>query len=169
VSSITEPIEQPGTDASVASNSASVPRNEVPSVPALRVVSYEALIWVMPPPKKSSTRRKKVMKTDPVTYGPADFASDSIWDQFLTQLASTVDSLASLLALPSLEWRWQKPANSLWVPLRGESGYASFLRKLRDARGSPCVIFRMDAPSTPLPTLPATTAQTVSYFLILGF
>ena len=107
MSSITEPIEQPGTDASVASNSALVPRNETPSVPALHVISYKALIWVMPPPKKSSTRRKKVMKTDPVTYGPADFASDSIWDQFLTQLASTVDSLASLLALPSLEWRWQ--------------------------------------------------------------
>jgi hypothetical protein len=132
-------------------------------------VSYKVLIWVVLPPKKSSSHRKKLTKTDPLTYGPADFVSDCVWVEFLTQLAGAVDSLPSLLALPSLEWRWQKPANSLWVPLRDESGYASFLRKLRDARGSPCVIFCMDAPSTPPPTLPATTAQTVSYFVILSF
>jgi len=44
VSSITEPIEQPGTDALVASNSALVLHNDAPSMPALCVVSYEALM-----------------------------------------------------------------------------------------------------------------------------
>ena len=119
---------------------------------------------MVPPSKKSSTRKKKVLKTDPITYGPADFVSDWTWTQFLAQLAGIVDSLPTLLALPSLEWRWQKPANSLWVPLQDESGYSSFIRKLRDARGTPSAIFQMDAPVAPPPT-----AHVVSGISSFGF
>ena len=90
--------------------------------------------------------------------------SDQTWTQFLAQLAGIVDSLPTLLALPSLEWRWQKPANSLWVPLWDESGYSSFIWKLPDARGTPSAIFQMDAPVTPLPT-----AHVVSRISSFGF
>jgi hypothetical protein len=162
ISNVTELIGQPGTEVLAVSNPVPAVRDEAHNAPAPRVVTCESLIWVIPPPKKSSSRKKKVTKTDPVTYGPADFVSDSTWAQFLAQLAGIVDSLPSLLALPSLEWRWQKPANSLWVPLQDENRYSSFIRKLHDARCAPSVIFRMDAPAAPQPTAPTPATPVVS-------
>jgi hypothetical protein len=139
--------------------------NEAPSAPVLHVVAYEALIWVIPLSKKlSAHKQKKVAKIEPVKYGPADFVSDRTWAQFQTLLAGLVDTLPTSLTLPSLEWRWQKLANSLWVPLRDEGGYLSLLQKLHEMKGSPYVIFQMDAPVAPVPTTPAAPPQVASVF-----
>jgi hypothetical protein len=151
----------------VTSNSGSVNRVDAP-IPALRVVQYEALIWVTPPPKKTSSRKKMVAKLDPITYGPADFTSECVWPEFLTQMAHIVDSSSHLLTVSSFEWRWQKPANSLWVPLRDESGYTSFLRKLHAVKSSPYIIFRMDAPAVPVP-LPLLPPNVPAQVDILAF
>ena len=163
-SRISELIDQSRTEVPATPNSASVVCDQACNILVLRVITYETLISVVLPSKKSSTHKKKVLKTDPITYGPADFMSDRIWTQFLVQLASIVDSLPTLLTLLSLEWRWQKPANSLWVPLQDESGYSSFIWKLRDARGTPSAIFQMDAPVTPPPTV-----HVISGILSFGF
>ncbi|KIM82489.1 hypothetical protein PILCRDRAFT_88552 [Piloderma croceum F 1598] len=119
----TEPIQQRGPEAFAASNSGSVPCNEAHNS-ALRIVQYEALIWVVPSPKKTSGwKNQKAAKLDPIAYGPAEF---------LTQIAGIVDSSQHLLTVSCFKWRWQKPANSIWVLLRDENGYLSFLRKIRE-------------------------------------
>ncbi|KIM70984.1 hypothetical protein PILCRDRAFT_94066, partial [Piloderma croceum F 1598] len=160
----TEPIQQRGPEALAASNSGSVPCDEARNS-ALRIVQYEALIWVVPSPKKTLGRKnRKAAKLDPIVYGPADFTSSSLWAKFLTQIAGIVDSSQHLLTVSSFEWRWQKPANSIWVPLRDENGYLSFLRKICEVKTSPYVIFRMNAPAIPLP-LPSSNAPTQPWAL----
>jgi hypothetical protein len=109
-------IEHPRTKAPVTSDLGSIQQNEVPTGPALCIIQYEALIWVACPPKKTGQMLKAV-KLDPITYGPADFTSSIKWAVFLFQLAGIVDSSQHLLTLSILEWQWQKPANSIWVPL----------------------------------------------------
>ena len=156
-------IEQPRTEGLVASDLGSIQQNETPAGPALRIVQYEALIWVARPPKKI-VRKSKAVKLDPNAYGPADFTSSIKWADFLSQLAGIVDSLQHLLTLSTLEWRWQKPANSIWVPLRDENGYASLLRKLREVKASRYLIFRMDAPAIPIPAAQSIPAQVSPIF-----
>jgi hypothetical protein len=112
----------------------------------------------MPPPKKLTSRGKpgkKVAKVEPIVYGPADFHSGQSWVAVQTQLAELVDSSAVLLAAQTMEWRWQKLANSVWAPLRNASGYASLLKKLQEAKGARYIIIKMDAPRIPLPTASA--------------
>ena len=156
-------IEQPRTEAPVTSNLGSIQQNEVPTGPALWIIQYEALIWVAHQPKKTG-QKSKAVKLDPITYGPVDFTSSIKWADFLSQLAGIVDLSPHLLTLSTLEWQWQKHANSIWVPLRDENGYASLLQKLHEVKASHYLIFRMDAPAIPIPAAQSILAQVSPIF-----
>lgn len=64
-------------------------------------------------------------------------------------MADILGTLPLLLALDSIEWRWLKPANSPWLPLRSASGYSSLIKQLALSTGkapNAYIIVQMDEP-----------------------
>ena len=97
-------------------NTTSVPCGDTSNIPAPYHIEYKVLIWVMPLLRKLTIHGKPV-KVELIVYGPAGFHSGQSWVAIQTQLAELVDSSAILLVVKTIEWQWQKPANSLWAPL----------------------------------------------------
>lgn len=137
-------------------DAAAAPPERVPSVPTK---PFEILVWVIRPPKKVAGpgRKTKLQKQEPMSFGPLQLDTSVLWDSFLQSLAGEVESGPPNLAISSLEWRFMKPANSPWMPLRSATAYTSFIKRMASAR-TPNVIVRMDPPKAP------TTAVLVCIF-----
>lgn len=124
-----------------------LPAVTVDAPPATPIKAFDVLVWVSRPPKKVSGagRKAKQQKQDPLAFGPMTLDTLLSWADFLPCLAAEVQTAADTLMLSSLEWRYQKPANSLWIPLRAEASYVAMVKQMATAR-SPNIIIRMDPP-----------------------
>ncbi|KAJ7817524.1 hypothetical protein B0H13DRAFT_1922872 [Mycena leptocephala] len=97
---------------------------------------FEIVLHVFPQVKKPAGRAKsRVARPEPVKFGPisADVGVDYVG--LMEKFAKAMGSEVPFLIASSVEWRWMKPANSQFVPLRDEDGASG---------GS--IIVKMDAP-----------------------
>jgi hypothetical protein len=46
-------------------------------------------------------------------------------------LADLLKTKPSFISKHAFEWQWLKPANSAWLPLHTDAGYASLLKQLK--------------------------------------
>jgi hypothetical protein len=90
----------------------------------------------MPSPKKSASGRgrKKAQKIEPLAFGPVNSETGLGWESFLEILANLLETEPSFLTQHTFEWRWVKPANSLWLPLRTDAAYSSLIKQLKAPR-----------------------------------
>ncbi|KAJ7757281.1 hypothetical protein DFH07DRAFT_772982 [Mycena maculata] len=74
------------------------------------------------------------------------------WDDTVDSVAELLGTTSEFLVVSSMEWRWLKPQNSAWLPLRNESGYNSMINQLLSPpkNVSPAyIIIKMDEPMKP--------------------
>ncbi|KAJ7202250.1 hypothetical protein B0H12DRAFT_1330823 [Mycena haematopus] len=113
-------------------------------------IDFEILVHVISPQKQSAKKSKaKGPKPGPVKFGPIQANTDMDLNGLLEQLAEAVDSEIPFLAAASVEWRWLKPANSLFLPLRNDTGFKSLMNQIRNPPknvSSRYIIIQMDAP-----------------------
>ncbi|KAJ7506001.1 hypothetical protein B0H11DRAFT_2186195 [Mycena galericulata] len=110
---------------------------------------FEIVIHSMPPEKKPGRGRTRVPKVKPVTFGPITANTVITWPEFLDMLAEQLGTMAAFLVVSSFEWRWLKPANSAFLPVRANSGLLSLLNKIRSPpKGVPerYIIIKMEQP-----------------------
>ena len=115
-------------------------------------LKFELVVWAVKPVKAVAAARSKkgkAAKVEPITFGPADSNTGVEWESFLEILADLLETKPLLLVVHSFEWKWLKPANSPWLPLRAPSAYESLIRQLRapprNVSGS-YIIIRMEQP-----------------------
>ncbi|KAF8185562.1 hypothetical protein K438DRAFT_1973860 [Mycena galopus ATCC 62051] len=125
---------------------------------------FEIMVWTYGAPKKSTRKSKKVAKVEPISHGPITANTDMTWDYMVNTIAKLLGTSPEFLVISSMEWRWLKPQNSPWLPLRNESGFASLIRQLLlppkavSGASSPSTPAAPPAPSAPPPPLTPTTA-----------
>ncbi|KAJ6611843.1 hypothetical protein B0H10DRAFT_2192734 [Mycena sp. CBHHK59/15] len=93
---------------------------------------FEIMVWTYPSAKKSAARKpaKKAAKPGPHTHGPISANTNATWDDSVDALAELLGTSSQFLVVSSMEWHWLKPQNSVWLPLRNESGYSSLVKQL---------------------------------------
>ncbi|KAJ7643388.1 hypothetical protein DFH06DRAFT_1426368 [Mycena polygramma] len=116
-------------------------------------VEFEIVIWTYPAAKKSvSVSRKppkKVAKPEPTTHGPISANTDMTWGDLVDTFGELLETSGEFLVISSVQWRWLKPANSSWLPLRDARGHASLIKQVLSppkAVSSTYIIVRMDEP-----------------------
>ncbi|KAJ7321266.1 hypothetical protein DFH08DRAFT_970131 [Mycena albidolilacea] len=120
---------------------------------------FEIMVWTYGAPKKSSSsarKSKKVAKVEPISHGPITANTDMTWDYMVDTIANLLGTSPEFLVISSMEWRWLKPQNSPWLPLRNESGFASLIRQLLSppkAVSGAYIIVKMDEPMKAPPTV----------------
>ncbi|KAJ6626532.1 hypothetical protein B0H10DRAFT_1941826 [Mycena sp. CBHHK59/15] len=130
-----------------------------PDVDVPDAKEFEIMVWTYGAPKKSSSsarKSKKVAKVEPISHGPITANTDMIWDYMVDTIAKLLGTSAEFLIISSMEWRWLKPQNSPWLPLRNESGFASLIRQLLSppkAVSGAYIIVKMDEPMKAPPTV----------------
>ncbi|KAF8869860.1 hypothetical protein BD779DRAFT_1479394 [Infundibulicybe gibba] len=120
--------------------------------PSEASTEFEILVWVTRPDKKlpSGRGKKKVQKVEPSTHGPVTSTTGNAWDELLEILAELLETEPTMLDRSSMEWRWLKPTNSQWLPLRSNTAYRSLLKQLKTPpRGASAayIIIRMAEPA----------------------
>lgn len=113
-------------------------------------LKFELVVWAIKPVKDVTAVRHKKSKTakvELITFGPADADTGVKWESFLEILADLLEMNPLLLVVHSFEWKWLKPANSPWLPLRAPSAYKSLICQLqappKNVSGS-YIIMRME-------------------------
>ena len=69
--------------------------------------------------------KQKFVKQASLRFSPFDFGEDTDWDMFLDKVAVACEASHDALIVPSLCWKWMKPANSSPVPLCNIRGFTS--------------------------------------------
>lgn len=112
------------------------------------------MIWGVKPVKQATSVRgkpRKVPQPDPSTYGPITASTGDGWEGLLVRLANCLGTDKNFLLLQSMEWRWLRPANSMWLPLRDPNGFASLLKQLKTTQprgvSTTYIIVRMAEPA----------------------
>jgi hypothetical protein len=86
---------------------------------------------------------------DPHALGPGAADVGMEWQAFLEVIAEVLETEPSFLFVDSMEWRWVKLANSMFLPLRSRLAYLSMIKQLKappkNVSGS-YIIVRMDEP-----------------------
>ncbi|KAJ7815023.1 hypothetical protein B0H14DRAFT_2603740 [Mycena olivaceomarginata] len=88
------------------------------------------------------------------TYGAPKKLYDL--DYMVDTIANLLGTSPEFLVISSMEWCWLKPQNSLWLPLRNESGFASLIRQLLSppkAVSGAYIIIKIDEPMKVPPTV----------------
>ncbi|KAF8139208.1 hypothetical protein K438DRAFT_1996265 [Mycena galopus ATCC 62051] len=117
---------------------------------------FEIMVWTYGAPKKNTRKSKKVAKVEPISHGPITADTDMTWDYMVNTIAKLLGTSPEFLVISSMEWRWLKPQNSPWLPLRNESGFASLIRQLLlppKAVSGAYIIIKMDEPMKAPPTV----------------
>ncbi|KAF8199378.1 hypothetical protein K438DRAFT_1933409 [Mycena galopus ATCC 62051] len=121
---------------------------------------FEIVVWTCPTPKKpSSTARKpkKAAKVEPSSHGPITANTDMAWEDTLDAVAILLGTTSEFLVISSIEWRWLKPQNSAWLPLRNLGGYSSLIKQILSppkAVSMAYIIVKMDEPMRAPPKVP---------------
>ncbi|KAJ6514352.1 hypothetical protein C8R47DRAFT_1313674 [Mycena vitilis] len=128
-------------------------------------IEFDVLVHVLPPPAKAPARGKKAAKVEPAKFGPFVANTEMVYDDLVQNLADAVESEVAMLIASSMEWRWTKPANSLFVPLRNEAGAISLTMKqvrksAAKSSNSSFIIIQMQAPFKKPPPQNASDAGT---------
>jgi hypothetical protein len=115
------------------------------------------LIQVLMPAKRARGSSKK-NKTDEIrSFGPVPLTANVTWAAFLAAIAGALTCQEGQLVVASFEWRWSKPANSQWIPLKNDNGLTSMLNKVLAAKASSnYVLLRTQTPSPPAAVDPWT-------------
>ena len=87
-------------------------------------------------------QKQKLVKQASLRFGLFEFGED--WETFLDRVAEACEATCEGLLIPSLCWRWMKPANSSLVPLCSIAGFASLKKKLTGTQ--PMVVLIMKPP-----------------------
>ncbi|KAK6993259.1 hypothetical protein R3P38DRAFT_3076671 [Favolaschia claudopus] len=135
------------------------PASQPPDDTIPDAIEFEVMVWLPAPPEKSAGARKakKAPKPEQPSFGPITAHTDMDYDVFLEVPAEKLSATPNFLVLSSMEWRYVKPANSVWLPLRDLDGYKSLIKKiLKPGKGvsATYIIVRMKNPVKP----PATQA-----------
>ncbi|KAK6988800.1 hypothetical protein R3P38DRAFT_3094426 [Favolaschia claudopus] len=135
------------------------PASQPPDDTIPDAIEFEVMVWLPAPPEKSAGARKakKAPKHEQPSFGPITAHTDMDYDVFLEVLAEKLSATPNFLVLSSMEWRYVKPANSVWLPLRDLDGYKSLIKNiLKPGKGvsATYIIVRMKNPVKP----PATQA-----------
>ncbi|KAJ7829940.1 hypothetical protein B0H13DRAFT_2679691 [Mycena leptocephala] len=144
----------PRTNLALASTRPPSPDVDIPDAK-----EFEIMVWTYGAPKKSSssTRKpKKATKVEPISHGPISASTDMTWDEMVTTVAKLLGTSAEFVVTSSMEWRWLKPQNSPWLPLRNESGFSSLIRQLLSppkAVSVAYIIIKMDEPMKAPPSV----------------
>jgi hypothetical protein len=92
----------------------------------------------------------KMVKADPLKFGPRRVSLDVSWEAFVGVVAKEVSCTTGQLAVSSFEWHFSKPQNSPWVPLNSEHGWESLVKQVTAKMSkdqSSYVILRMQPPA----------------------
>ncbi|KAJ7242534.1 hypothetical protein C8J57DRAFT_1726337 [Mycena rebaudengoi] len=141
--------------------------NQIPPAKAVTPVTdveisdatdFEILIWVYPAPKKATnrTKGKRAAKAEPTSYGPIAATTNMDFNDFVHAVSSLLGTSQEFLVVSSQQWRWLKPANSAWLPLRDDSNFKSLLRQLvSPPKGvsKAYIIVKMDEPMKASPSV----------------
>jgi len=110
------------------------------------------MVWPVKPTRKSAgtgRAKKPAAKVDPHGLGPGTADVGMEWEAFLEVIAEVLETEPGFLFIDSMEWRWVKPANSMFLPLRSRLAYISMIKQLKappkNVSGS-YIIVRMDEP-----------------------
>ncbi|KAJ6549184.1 hypothetical protein B0H10DRAFT_2242995 [Mycena sp. CBHHK59/15] len=112
---------------------------------------FEIVLHVFPQVKRPAGRNGKARaaKPEPVKFGPISATIGVDYDGLMDKFAKAVGTEVPFLNTSSIEWRWMKPANSQFVPLRDEDRLKSMLKHInsppKGASGN-SIIVKMDAP-----------------------
>ncbi|KAJ7823608.1 hypothetical protein B0H14DRAFT_2370044 [Mycena olivaceomarginata] len=112
---------------------------------------FEIVLHVFPQIKKPAGRigKSRAAKPEPVKFGPISANVGVDYDGLMEKFAKAMGTAVPFLIASSVEWRWMKPANSQFVPLRDEDGLRSMLKHVnsppKGASGD-SIIVKMDAP-----------------------
>ncbi|KAJ7260750.1 hypothetical protein C8J57DRAFT_1184620 [Mycena rebaudengoi] len=91
---------------------------------------FEIMIQTYPSVRKM-VGKKKAPKPEASSHGPIEANTDMSWEDLLSAMAGELGTDPAFLVISSCEWRWIKPNNSVFLPLRTESGFKSLLKQLR--------------------------------------
>ncbi|KAF8583259.1 hypothetical protein K439DRAFT_1506978 [Ramaria rubella] len=89
----------------------------------------------------------KLVKQDPLRFGPIDILTTTEWEGFLDQITEACETTRGCLNTASLTWRWSKPANSPIMLLSTEVAFLSLQKKIGPKQ--PTVIVGMKPPRMP--------------------
>ncbi|KAJ7868808.1 hypothetical protein B0H14DRAFT_3583633 [Mycena olivaceomarginata] len=112
---------------------------------------FEIVLHVFPQVKKPAGRsgKSRAAKPEPVKFGPISANGGVDYDGLMGKFAKAMGTEVPFLNASSVEWRWMKPANSQFVPLRDTDGLKSMLKHInsppKGASGD-SIIVKMDAP-----------------------
>ncbi|KAJ7134935.1 hypothetical protein C8R43DRAFT_956165 [Mycena crocata] len=110
---------------------------------------FEIVIHVPVAEKKPAGRKKtKSAKVDPLTFGPTTAHVEMEYDELMGDFAKALSTLVIYLERSSMKWKFVKPANSIFLPLRNASGLKSLVKQIRSLpkSGASMIIVQMDAP-----------------------
>ncbi|KAF8582711.1 hypothetical protein K439DRAFT_1661620 [Ramaria rubella] len=112
-------------------------------------MSAECVIQVEQPPVRVAKGKgtHKLVKQDPLRFGPIDILTTTEWEGFLDLIAEACETTRGCLNTASLTWRWSKPANSPIMPLSTEVAFLSLRKKIGPKQ--PTVIVGMKPPCMP--------------------
>jgi len=77
-----------------------------------------------------SGNRQKLVKVDPIKFGPILSPLDLKWESFQEVIADGVSCGPDQLVINSLEWHFSKPQNSPWVPVKNIPGWMSLIKQV---------------------------------------
>ncbi|KAF8173508.1 hypothetical protein K438DRAFT_2051122 [Mycena galopus ATCC 62051] len=121
---------------------------------------FEIVVWTCPTPKKSSStarKPKKAAKVEPSSHGPITANTDMAWEDAIDAVVILLGTTSEFLVISSIEWRWLKPQNSAWLPLRSLGGYSSLIKQILSppkAVSMAYIIVKMDEPMRAPPKVP---------------
>ncbi|PPQ76455.1 hypothetical protein CVT24_013349 [Panaeolus cyanescens] len=121
-------------------------------------VEVTAYIYVerpisQPPPRHaaSSSTRKPTDEEKYIARGLITFTLHDDYVRFLSLLALQLPCSVRYIQAEKIMWRFQTPANSKYLPLSGEMGYASLIKQLRPRKPQQRILLL----AMPPPTKPA--------------
>ncbi|KAJ7831198.1 hypothetical protein B0H14DRAFT_3464204 [Mycena olivaceomarginata] len=149
------PIDPPAVSDPAPRRRVGRPRTRPEPPPIAISLTFELLIHVLLPDKvtRTSNRKPKVVKQDPIKFGPTDVPTQIAWEPFLVMLAELVQTVVPNLAVVSFEWHFLKPNNSAWLPLNSSKALSSMLKQIatklagKKDSSSGYVVVRMQPPA----------------------
>ncbi|TFY57048.1 hypothetical protein EVG20_g8691 [Dentipellis fragilis] len=161
------PESMPGTAHLCQPPSTPLPSSDIPTNTPSQVLEassdyparmFDTVVMVsklMPQNKKRG--KKCTANSDPDKHGPFQFNTGDGFDGFSQALARRLQTTTSLIDFVSVEWRFIKPNNAAWSPLRDAPGFLYLAKQInfRASARTPKeydINIRLNPPRRALPT-----------------
>ncbi|KAJ7155294.1 hypothetical protein C8R46DRAFT_1041461 [Mycena filopes] len=93
-------------------------------------MSFCLYVQTPPPPILSTRRNTKPLPPKVTTLGPFEITSASSFSEFISVIAAACDTNKANLSLDSLQWKFDRPANSKAKPVTNDVGFRVMVKAL---------------------------------------